>query len=110
MAEAKTTEQPVKTADHDRVVGLSIRKDGTLDQFEPEIIGPKEAALDVAKEQFRQIAVAAVDAEKRQELGLAPTTEEDTSDAKIDALRAEHQKAEKAAEKKAEQVVNALSK
>lgn len=115
MAESKTaasvsTDKPVVTTnDHDRVVGLSIAKDGTLDQNAPEIIGDKEVALETTKEQFRRIAVAAVDAEKRPELGLAGSTDEgDTSDAQIDKLKAEHEKAEAAAEKKAESVVNAL--
>lgn len=101
----------VRTGDHDRVQALSIRKDGTIDQHDPEIIGDPELALEATKEQFRQIAVAAVDAEKRAELGLAgPADEGDTSDKAIDALRKEHQKAEAEAEKKAEQVVSSLTK
>ena len=98
----------VDTGAHDRVVALSVAKDGTLDQNNPEIIGDKDAALEATKEQFRQIAVSAVDAEKRAELGLAGTEEGSTADAAIDALRKEHEKAEAAAEKKAEQVVNSL--
>lgn len=117
MAETKTApkadDKPViETGDHDKVQMLSIAKDGTLDQSaNVEIIGDKDAAIEATKEQFRQIAVANVDAEKRAELGLAGT--EDTSpgpDAKIDALRAEHEKAEAAAEKKAEAIVNSLNK
>ena len=102
----------IRTGDHDRVQALSIRKDGTLDQSpDVEIIGDKDAALEATKEQFRQIAVSAVDAEKRAELGLAGSPDEgDTSDGAIDALRKEHEKAEAAAEKKAEAVVNSLSK
>ena len=117
MADAKSTEKAVasgapvvSTNDHDRVVALSVRVDGSLDQHDPEIIGDKEAALDATKEQFRQIAVSAVDADKRAELGLARTADTDTSDAKIDALRKEHDKAAAAAEKKAESVVNSLHK
>lgn len=109
-AAAATTKAVVDTGDHDRVVGLSIRKDGTLDQHNPEIIGDKDVALAATKEQFRQIAVSAVDAEKRAELGLAGTAEADTSDAKIDALKAEHDKAAKAGEAKAESIINALSR
>lgn len=101
----------IRTGDHDRVQALSIRKDGTLDQSpDVEIIGDKDAALEATKEQFRQIAVAAVDAEKRAELGLAGSQDEgDTSDAAIDALKAEHKKAEAAAEKKAEAVIKDLA-
>ena len=112
MAESKSTaaDKPVvKTGDHDRVVSLSIRADGTPDQTDPEIIGDKDAALEATKRQFAQIAVAAVDAEKRSELGLAGTGGDgDTSDAAIDALRAEHDKAAAAAEKQAESVINSL--
>lgn len=116
MADKTTnTDTPVvKQADHDRVQMLSIAKDGSLDQSpDVEIIGDKDAALEATKEQFRQIAVAAVDAEKRPELGLAGTdvtNDGGTGDKAIDALRAEHEKAEKAAEKTAEQVVNSLTK
>ena len=110
MADTKPTptEKVVKTGDHDRVVALSVRADGTLDQTDPEIIGDKDAALAATKRQFAEIAVSAVDAEKRAELGLARSTDDDTSDAAIDALRKEHEKAAEAAEKKAEQVVNSL--
>lgn len=112
MAESKSTTEKaiIDTGDHDRVVMLSVAKDGTLDQTNPEIIGDKDAALEATKEQFRQIAVSAVDAEKRAELGLAGTDEGDTSDKQIDALRAEHEKAAKAGEAKATSLVNSLTK
>jgi hypothetical protein len=111
MADTKSTnteKQVIKTGDHDRVVALSVRADGTLDQTDPEIIGDKDAALAATKRQFAQIAVSAVDAKARAELGLARSTEADTSDANIDKLREEHEKAASAAEKKAESVVNSL--
>ena len=111
MADSKssTTEKAVvKTGDHDRVVALSVKADGTLDQNDPEIIGDKDAAIEATKRQFAQIAVSAVDAEKRAELGLARSTEGDTSDAAIDALRKEHDKAAAAAEKQAESLINSL--
>ncbi len=99
------------TGDHDRVVGLSIRKDGTLDQTNPEIIGDKEFALAATKRQFAEMAVNAVDAEKRSELGLSGSSEDgDTSDAKIDELKKAHEAAVVTAEKHAESVVNALTK
>lgn len=101
----------VNQGDHDRVVMLSLNADGTPDQHNPEIIGDKDFAIAAAKEQFAQQAVAAVDAEKRPELGLAgPPADEDTSDAAIDALKAEHDKAVESAEKRAEKVVNDLHK
>lgn len=112
MAEAKSEKAvagvPNVTAPHDRVVGLSLRSDGTPDQNDPEIIGPKDAAAEATKKQFAEWAVSAVDAEKRAELGLGGTDEGDTSDAKIDALKKEHDKAAAAAEKTAESLVNSL--
>lgn len=111
MAEEKSV-VPVPTGDvpHDRVVGLSLKSDGTPDQNNPELIGDKDAAVEATKKQFAEFAVSAVDAEKRTELGLAATADEDTSDAKIDALKKEHDKAAAAAEKRAESVVNSLHK
>jgi hypothetical protein len=114
MADSKTptTDKPVVAQqDHDRVVSLSIAKDGTPDQNNPEIIGDKDAALAFTKRQFAEMAVSAVDAEKRSELGLGGDADSGPSpDAAIDALRAEHDKAAAAAEKSAESIVNALHK
>lgn len=107
---AKAEGTVINTGDHDRIVSFSVAKDGSLDQTDPEIIGDKDAAIAAAKRQFAEIAVSAVDAEKRAELGLAGTEDTDTSDAKIDALRAEHEKAAKAGESKAESLVNSLHK
>ena len=107
-----TTDAPVNPVpnegDHDRVAMLSLKADGTPDQHNPEIIGDKDAAIAATKVQFAQQAVSAVDAEKRAELGLGGTDEGDTSDAKIDKLKAEHDKVGAAAEKRAEAVVEKL--
>jgi hypothetical protein len=103
VAKALTSEAP-----HDRVVSLSLKSDGTPDQNNPEIIGDKDAAIEATKKQFAEFAVSAVDQEKRAELGLAGKDEGDTSDKAIDALKAEHDKAAEAAEKRAEAVVNSL--
>ena len=114
MAKEVSESTPVnpvpKEGDHDRVTMLSLKADGSPDQHNPEIIGDKATALAAAKVQFSQQAVAAVDAEKRAELGLSGTTEGDTSDAAIDALKAEHDKAAESAEKRAESVINSLHK
>lgn len=114
MADSKTVkaEAPapvVKTGDRDRVVSLSINKEGAPDQTPDfEIIGDKDFALAATKKQFAEIAVAAVDAEKRAELGLAGTADTGPSpDKAIDALKAEHDKAVAASDKKAEAIVNA---
>lgn len=108
--EKKVVPVPDSAVPHDRVVGLSLRSDGTPDQNNPELIGDKDAALAATKKQFAEWAVSAVDSEKRAELGLASTDEGDTSDAKIDKLKAEHDKVAAAAEKKAESVVDSLHK
>jgi hypothetical protein len=111
---ATKDEKPVNPVqnegDHDRVVMLSLKADGSPDQHNPEIIGDKDAALKAARRQFAEQAVSAVDAEKRAELGLAATDEGDTSDAAIDKLKAEHDKVASAAEKRAESVVDGLHK
>lgn len=118
MAEAKNTsgvnaEEPVvSTGSYDRVQMVSMTKDGTPDQTSDfEMVGDKEAVMEATKEQFAQIAVARVDAEKRAELGLAGTaTGEPSPDAAIDALRAEQEKAVAVAEKQAEALVNKAHK
>lgn len=111
MAEdKKVVPVPDSAVPHDRVVGLSLRSDGTPDQNNPEIIGDKDAAIESAKRQFAEFAVSAVDAEKRAEVGLAGADEGDTSDAKIDKLKAEHDKVAKSAESKAEKLVESLHK
>lgn len=111
MAEAKKTETPVVSsveAPHDRVVSLSLRSDGTPDQTSPEMIGDKEASMEATKRQFAEFAVSAVDQEARREAGLTRDDEGDTSDAAIDKVKAEHEKASKAAESAAEATVNRL--
>ena len=94
---------------HDRVAMLSLRADGTPDQTAPEIIGDKDAAVAAAKEQFAQQAVSAVDEVKRPELDLGGTVvSEEAEDPSIAELKKAHDAAAKAAESKAESVVNSL--
>ncbi len=95
-------------APHDRVVGLSLNKDGTPDQNNPEIIGDKDAAVAVAKKQFAEWAVSAVD--HKQRTADAAAADGSDADAVIDARKAEHEKVAKAAEAKAESVVSSLHK
>lgn len=97
-------------APHDRVVGLSLRSDGTPDQNNPELIGDKDAALESAKRQFAEFAVSAVDQQARADAGLGASEEGSTADAAIDKVKAEHEKVAKAAESAAEKVVNSLHK
>jgi hypothetical protein len=110
MAEDKAAKTTAATQgnDHDKVAMLSIGKDGTPDQHDPEIIGNKEFALDATKRQFRENAVSAVDTELRS-VG-APAGEELKPDPATEELRKAQDKAGDAAETAAEKVVNALHK
>lgn len=111
MAEKPTPEAPVVKVDKsegDRVAMLSLRIDGTPDQTNPTIIGDKDQAIAAAKEQFAQKAVSAADQAARAEHGLAPSADEDTSDAQIDAVKADLDKVAATAEKAAEKVISDL--
>lgn len=90
---------------HDRVAMLSLAKDGTPDQVNPQIIGDKDFALAAAKRQFAEQAVSAVDDAERSVGTAAETVDQDPS---IEALKAKHDKAATAAEKRAESVVSSL--
>lgn len=111
MATSKST-TPSTTVPHDRVVGLSLRNDGTPDQNNPEIIGDKDAAVAATKRQFAEFAVSAADAEARRAAGIgteaAPPPDGSTGDAAIDKVKAEHEKVAAAAESAAEALVNEL--
>lgn len=108
MADNKPTEAAAaKDTDHDRVAMLSIAKDGSFDQHDPEIIGDKDFAVEAAKRQFAERAVSAVDVEKRG-ASTTPGGEEVSQDPAIEALKKDHDKAAAAAEKKAESTVNSL--
>lgn len=109
MAEASKPVVSV-TPPHDRVVGLSLRNDGTPDQNNPEIIGDKDAAIAAAKEQFAQFAVSASDAAARSEAGIGGQPEGSTADAAIDKVKAVHDEVAAAAEAAAEAMVNELHK
>lgn len=113
MAEASAKPVQGNTAvphqgDHDRVVMLSLKADGTPDQHNPEIIGDKDFAVEAAKRQFAEQAVSARDVELRGvstgdgggDVGEDPT---------IKKLADAHEKAAKAAESAAEKAVNSLS-
>lgn len=113
MADAKTTggaagNTAVSHGDHDRVVMLSLRADGTPDQHNPEIIGDKEFALEATREQFKQQAVSAVDQAERGVSSGAGGAEPVAQDPAIAALQDKHEAAEKAAVSAAESTVGAL--
>lgn len=111
MATAKDAGETGNTAvphegDHDRVVMLSLKADGTPDQHNPEIIGDKEFAVAATREQFAQQAVSAVDVTERG--ATVSAGEEVKQDPSIEKLQKQHDKAAGAAEKAAESVVNSL--
>lgn len=89
---------------HDRVVMLSLRADGTPDQYKPEIVGDKEFALEAAKRQFAEQAVSAKDSADRPDTGGEKVEQDPT----IEARQKDHDKVASAAEKRAEQVVTSL--
>lgn len=105
MAEAKNDAVDSKAVG-DRVAMLSLSKDGTPDQVNPEIIGDKDFAVAAAKRQFAEQAVSAKDDAERS--AAASGGDEVKQDPSVEALRKEHEKAQSAAEKKAESVVNSL--
>lgn len=90
--------------DHDRVAMLSLHADGSHDQRNPEIIGDKDAALEAAKEQFRQQAVSAADQK------LRGVSSEDAGEQDVDKLTKAHEAAAKGAEAAATKAVNDLHK
>lgn len=101
-----------ESAPRDRVAMLSVNKDGSLDQTNPEIIGNEEFALRATKEQFKQQAVSAADdaravKEAREAAAAGETVSQDPT---IEARQKEHQKIADAAEKQAESTVKALRK
>lgn len=100
--ETKSTK--VDTNTHDRVVALSVSKDGTLDQHNPEIIGDVDAAVAATREQFAQIAVSALDEQKQREEQAAAAE----TNAAEDALTKEYEAAAEAGAKKGEALVKSL--
>lgn len=109
MAQEKAANTAVpQNGDHDRVAMLSLKADGTPDQHNPEIIGDKEFAVEAAKRQFAEQAVSAVDAEARA--ASADPAETVGQDPAIEDAQKEHDKVAKAAESRAESVVNSLHK
>lgn len=107
MAEANQKNVDVATQ-HDRVVMLSLKADGTPDQVDPEIIGDKEVALKATKRQFAEQAVSAADeAKRRAEQSAAESVKQDPT---IAATQAEHEKIAAAAEKSAAATIEQLTK
>lgn len=107
MAEAKNTAVP-NSGDHDRVVMLSLKTDGTPDQHNPEIIGDKEFAVAAAKRQFAEQAVSAADVAARGASAGAGTVEDAPQDPSVSDLQKEHEKAQSAGEKAAEKAIDSL--
>lgn len=107
--------------DHDRVQMLSLRKDGTPDQHNPEMIGDPEISRAATVEQFRQNAVSAADVRERgvsatpatlvgQEDGTVKEVDpaELPQDPTVDKIAKAHEEAAQAAENAAEAAVQKL--
>ena len=98
--------------DHDRVAMLSLKADGTPDQFRPELLD-EEAALRASKTQFVEQAVSAADvageAARRAEEGAPGVDPDGKQDPTIAKAQDEHEATAKAAEAAAEKAVKALS-
>lgn len=108
--------------DHDRVVMLSLKADGTPDQHNPEVIGDRDFVKAAAKRQFAEQAVSAVDVTERG-VSAGPVTLVGQKDGSVkeEPLRSEpdpataelkkkHDETAKAAESVAERTVESLVK
>lgn len=103
--------------DHDRVAMLSLKADGTPDQLNPELIGPKADAEKATATQFAEQAVSAADVEIRGVTAGEPGPATDdasgystTEDPTVADIQAAHEAAAKPAEANAAKVVSALHK
>lgn len=110
MAEDKAANTAVPAeGDHDRVAMLSINKDGSADQHNPELIGNKEFAQAATRRQFAEQAVSAADSARlAEESAAAGAAEQVEQDPTIAERQKEHEKLTKAAEKRADKVVSDL--
>ena len=108
MAQATSKNDDEKVVDvkdnHDRVAMLSVAKDGSPDQLDPEIIGDKDFALKATERQFAENAVSAVDDANR----AVEDSETVKQDPTIKAAQKEHEKAAKKAKSAADKIVNKL--
>lgn len=93
----------------DRVSMLSIRKDGSADQFEPEFLD-EDFGREATRHQMVERAVSLVDEAKRPELGLTGDAGGTTVDADLDPAVADLKKAHEAAAKSAEAHADSLVK
>jgi|GEM_PF-3185809 len=107
MSEVKGNTAVPKGGDIDRVQSLSLRSDGTPDQTPGfEMIGDRETAITVSREQFAQQAVSAVDQAERH-IGTEAESVEVEQDPEIKALKEKHDSAHDAAVKAADATVAA---
>lgn len=91
----------------DRVVMLSLGKDGVPDQNQPTIIGDRETALELTRTQLRQQTASNAHAEADRASGgdLPP---QDVEDPEIQARKDLNEKAITSADAAAESLVNGL--
>ncbi len=105
-----TTEKKVASDnDHDRVVMVSISKDGTLDQLDPEFIGG-EFSIAASKRQAEERAASIVDQNMRGVTSdVAATVAPGEPDPEIQKIKDAQEKAATAASSAAEKLVKANS-
>jgi hypothetical protein len=106
-AETKST-PAVPVLGGDRVASLSIRSDGTPDQTNPTFIGDPETTERATREQFRQMAVSAVD--ERERSTRPDDAPEDVQDPTVAALKAKHDAAARDGEAAADNALKAFRK
>ena len=93
----------------DRVVGLSISKDGSVDQHNPSIIGDKETALELTRRQLRQLAASnAHSATDQASAAGGDLPPQDVEDPEIQERKDRNEQAIKAADSAAERIVDQL--
>lgn len=108
VAKASPTESApvVPVLGGDRVASLSIRSDGTPDQTNPTFIGDPETTERATREQFRQMAVSAVD--DRERSARADDDAEPVQDPTVAALKEKHDAAVKDADAAADKALQAF--
>lgn len=115
----KANETPVVDLPKDTsgVQMLSLRRDGTADEHNPEFIGDLEATREATREQFSQQAVSLADQTRAQSVPMMTVDDKGTmkpaseapQDPSIKAAQEEHQKVADAARKAADAAVDALA-
>lgn len=94
----------------DEVQMLSLKADGTPDQYAPKLIGDPEQTRAATTEQFQQQAVSAVDQAERSAATAGTVVEDAPQDPTIADLAEKHDSAAQAAAASADTAVSATAK